>query len=155
LSKGSKPLVNLDPHCFDDLTPENELALVHKLRAAKLRSTKQRIALAHLLYRDGDRHLTAEMLYADAKRVELGVSLATVYNTLNQFLEAGLLREVIVDSSRSYFDTNIGQHHHFYVEATGELIDVPAQSIAFSQLPETPTGYDIDDVDVVVRLKQK
>ena len=83
---------------FEDLTPAKELALIQKLKSANLRSTKQRVALAHLLYRDGDRHLTAEMLYADAKRVDLGVSLATVYNTLNQFLEAGLLREVIVDS---------------------------------------------------------
>ena len=153
-NKGSLPLASLETS-FEDLTPAKELALIQKLKSANLRSTKQRVALAHLLYRDGDRHLTAEMLYADAKRVDLGVSLATVYNTLNQFLEAGLLREVIVDSSRSYFDTNIGQHYHFYVEETGDLIDVPANVIEFSQLPDTPAGYDICDVDVIVRLKQK
>ena len=137
------------------LTPARERALIQRLRAANLRTTQQRIQLAHLLFCQGDRHLTAENLFSEAKAAGLSVSLATVYNSLNQFLGAGLLREVIVDSGRSYFDTNLTNHFHFYVESTGELIDVPPQSIAITELPKTPDGFKVSGVDVVLRLEPK
>lgn len=137
------------------LTPARERALIQRLRATNLRTTQPRIQLAHLLFGQGDRHLTAENLFTEAKAAGLTVSLATVYNALNQFLEAGLLREVIVDSGRSYFDTNLSDHFHFYVEATGELIDVPPQSIAITELPKTPEGFKVSGVDVVLRLEPK
>src|SRR5215470_7818789 len=103
--------------------PDKEAAL--RLRAAGLRPTRQRLELAGLLFRDGDRHLTAESLHAEAQDVGVKVSLATVYNTLHQFTEAGLLRQVVVDASRSYFDTNVGDHQHFFIEEEGRLIDIP------------------------------
>lgn len=138
-----------------ELTPARERALIQKLRGAGLRTTRQRVHLAHLLFRQGDRHLTAEMLYAEAQNAQLGVSLATVYNTLNQFLDAGLLREVIVDRTRSYYDTNLGAHHHFYIENTGELIDVASHAVDISDLPKTPEGYKLAGVDVVLRLQAR
>jgi Fur family iron response transcriptional regulator len=137
------------------LTPARERALIQRLRAANLRTTQPRIQLAHLLFGQGDRHLTAENLFSEAKAAGLTVSLATVYNALNQFLEAGLLREVIVDSGRSYFDTNLTDHFHFYVDGTGELIDVPPQSIAITEMPKTPDGFRVSGVDVVLRLEPK
>ena len=138
-----------------DVSPAQERALEQRLRAAGLRITRPRILLAHLLFRHGDRHLTAEMLYGEAQVEGLEVSLATVYNTLNQFLEVGLLRQVVVDSTRSYFDTNLGGHHHFFVESTGELIDVPSQAIKINDLPKAPEGFDMSGVDIVLRLTPK
>ena len=138
-----------------NVSPEHERALEQRLRAAGMRMTRQRMLLAFLLFRHGDRHLTAERLYEEAKGEGLAVSLATVYNTLNQFLDAGLLRQVVVDSTRSYFDTNLGGHHHFFVESTGELIDVPSKAIQISDLPKAPEGFDMSGVDIVLRLTPK
>src|SRR5271167_4243542 len=87
------------------------------LRQVKLRPTRQRMALGWLLFAKGDRHLTAEMLYEEANRAKIAVSLATVYNTLHQFTGAGLLREVAVNGSKTYFDTNVSDHHHFFIES--------------------------------------
>ncbi len=134
------------------LTAEAEEVLTARLRAANLRLTRQRLLLAHLLFSAGNRHIAADRLYDEARAAGLSVSQATVYNTLNQFLEVGLLREVIVDSHRSYFDTNLGEHHHFYVEQTGELIDVPPEAIRLQKLPQAPEGYDVAGVDVILRL---
>ena len=115
----------------------------------------QRLALARLLFDGGDRHVTAESLKHSADAAGTKVSLATVYNTLNQFTAAGLLREVVVDSEKSYFDTNIGEHHHFYREDTGDLVDIPSEAITLGDLPSAPQGLEISQVDVVIRLKTK
>ena len=126
-----------------------------KLRAAGLRTTKQRLALADLLFSGGNRHITAEILHAEARANCLAVSQATIYNTLNQFHEAGLLREVIVEQGRSYLDTNLSDHHHFYVESESRLIDIDNQDIAISDLPQTPAGFEPAGVDVIIRLRHK
>ena len=103
---------------------------IARLREAGLRPTRQRVELAGVLFQSGDRHVTAESLHDEVAQTGVKVSLATVYNTLHQFTEAGLLRQVIVDASRSYFDTNTGDHQHFFVEKEGLLIDIPGESIA-------------------------
>lgn len=126
-----------------------------RLREAGLRPTRQRIALAELLFSEGDQHVTAEMLHEEAILRGVPVSLATVYNTLHQFTGAGLLRELAVDGSKTYFDTNTSNHHHFFCDHNGNLFDVPPGQMVISGLPEAPEGLEIDRVDVVVRLKEK
>jgi Fur family iron response transcriptional regulator len=110
--------------------------------------------LAGLLFAAGHRHMTAESLHADAASGGIKVSLATVYNTLHQFTEAGLLRQVVVDASRSYFDTNTGDHQHFFVEDEGTLIDIPGENISVSGVPAPPRGLNVDRIDVVVRVRK-
>jgi Fur family iron response transcriptional regulator len=124
------------------------------LRSAGLRPTRQRVALGQVLFKKGDRHLTAEMLYEEALAGAVPVSLATVYNTLNQFTAAGLLRQVSVDGAKNYFDTNVSAHQHFYVERSRELIDIPNNSLAFYSLSGMPAGYEISRVDLIVRLRR-
>lgn len=125
------------------------------LRDADLRPTRQRIALAELLFSKGDRHLAAETLYEEATKADVGVSLATVYNTLHQFTDAGLLRAIAIDTSKTYFDTNTGDHHHFFIEADNEVIDMPDGYIRVDNLPEPPPGMEVSRVDVVVRVRKK
>ncbi len=125
-----------------------------KLREAALRPTRQRVALIGLLFRNGDRHVTAESLHAEAARTGVKVSLATVYNTLHQFTEAGLLRQVVVDGSRTYFDTNTGDHQHFFVEDDGALIDIAGENIAVAGVPPPPRGMTVERIDVVVRVRR-
>ena len=127
--------------------------MLERLRDAGLRPTRQRLALARLLFEGGNRHVTAEQLHAEARREEIPVSLATIYNTLNQFRKAGLLREVVVDSGRSWFDTNLEDHHHFFHEATGALTDFEAEGLAVEGVPRAPAGTEIDRVEVIVRLR--
>ena len=120
-----------------------------------LRPTRQRLALAALLVGDGqDRHVTAESLYAASSRTGERVSLATVYNTLGAFCSAGLMQEVVVDGARSYFDTRMDDHPHFYWEDRAELTDAPADQLRISGLPDAPDGMQISRVDVVIRLKR-
>ena len=126
-----------------------------KLRAVGLRPTRQRVALAALLFGKDDRHVTAEELHSEAGKAGVGVSLATVYNTLHQFTEAGLLRELSVDGTRTYFDTNTGNHHHFYCEDDGALVDIEAHSIAVSGVPQPPAGSKTKRVDVIVRVSKR
>jgi Fur family transcriptional regulator, iron response regulator len=125
------------------------------LRQVKLRPTRQRMALGWLLFAKGGRHLTAEMLYEEANRAKIAVSLATIYNTLHQFTNAGLLREVTVNGSKTYFDTNVSDHHHFFVENEHNLIDIPDAGSIIGRLPEVPEGYEVSRVDVVIRLRRK
>lgn len=132
-----------------------EIDVLGRLRLSGLRPTRQRIALGRLLFGNGDRHVTAEQLHAEAEGSGEHVSLATVYNTLHQFRRAGLVRELAVDGSKAYFDTNTSNHNHFLVESTGELKDIPADSISVSGLPEPPDGMRISHIDVVVRLAKK
>jgi Fur family iron response transcriptional regulator len=127
---------------------------IERLRKAKLRPTRQRLDLAELLFAPGDRHVTAESLHEEAVKAGVPVSLATVYNTMHQFTQSGLLREVTVDGSRIYFDTNTGDHHHFYCEDDGSLMDIDGDAIAVEGVPSPPAGSEIHRVDVIVRLKR-
>jgi Fur family iron response transcriptional regulator len=131
--------------------PDNEI----RLRDSGLRPTRQRIALADLLFAKGDRHLTAEELHEEALVAGVPVSLATVYNTLHQFTEAGLLRVLAIESAKTYFDTNVSDHHHFFVEGASEVVDIPVSNLEITNLPEPPEGMEIAHVDVVIRLRPK
>jgi Fur family transcriptional regulator, iron response regulator len=134
-------------------TTERDVAKL--LRGAGLRPTRQRVALAHLLFAEGDRHVTAETLHEEALARKVPVSLATVYNTLHQFTEAGLLREVAVEGAKTYFDTNTSNHYHFFCEHSGTLMDISTGSIRIEGFPEAPEGMAISRVDVLVRLVDK
>ncbi len=124
------------------------------LAGAGLRPTRQRLALAGLLIGDGrNRHVTAEGLFEAAGRAGVSVSLATVYNTLRSFTEAGLTVEITVDGTRSYFDTRTDDHAHFFWEDTGDLTDAPPGAVAFARLPDPPAGADIARIDVVIRVR--
>jgi Fur family iron response transcriptional regulator len=125
------------------------------LREVGLRPTRQRMALGWILFGKGDRHISAEMLYEEATRAKVPVSLATVYNTLHQFTEVGLLRQVAVDGSKAYFDTNASNHHHFFVEGEEALLDIPDADAIVGKMPAAPAGYEIARIDVVVRLRKK
>ena len=127
--------------------------LIARLKAGGLRPTRQRLALARLLFEGEDRHLTAEQLHGEALGADVRVSVATVYNTLHMFTKVGLLREVVVEPGRSYFDTNVDDHHHFYFESTGDLQDIPSDQLHVAEVPEPPRGTRIARVDVVVRVQ--
>lgn len=124
------------------------------LREAGLRPTRQRVALAGLLFGQGNRHISAEILHEEALIHRVPVSLATVYNTLHQFTEVGLLREVAVDGTKTYFDTNVSDHHHFFIEDDNSVVDIPPGLMGVDDIPEPPEGYEISRVDVVVRLRR-
>ncbi len=125
------------------------------LRGAGLRPTRQRVALAELLYSQGNRHISAEVLHEEAILANVPVSLATVYNTLHQFTEVGLLREIAVEGTKTYFDTNTSEHHHFFLEDENRVIDIPDSSLTLDNLPVPPEGMEISRVEVVVRLRKK
>ena len=124
------------------------------LRQAGLRPTRQRLALAELLFGKGYRHLSAETLQQEALLAHVPVSLATIYNTLHQFTGVGMLREVAVDGSRTYFDTNTSDHHHFFIEDDNAVVDIDSGTIGAVRVPEPPPGFVISRVDVVVRLRR-
>lgn len=126
-----------------------------KLRLCGLRPTRQRVALGWLLFARGNRHITAEQLFDEANSARVPISLATVYNTLNQFTQAGLLREIAIDGARTYFDTNISDHYHFLMGESNQLLDIPKSDIDMLRLPDVPEGMEIERVDVVVRLRRK
>ena len=138
-----------------DRAKAEELRAGRWLATGQMRPTRQRMALAKLLVGDGhNRHVTAESLFCAARNADAKVSLATVYNTLRSFTEAGLLAEITVDGTRSYFDTDVSDHAHFYWEDEGRLSDAPHGSISFNRLPEPPEGAEIAKVDVVIRLRK-
>lgn len=126
---------------------------IARLKTAGLRPTRQRLALVRLLFAGGDRHLTAEQLHGEANAEQVSVSLATVYNALHQFTAAGLLREVIVEAGRSYFDTNVSDHHHFFHEDNGRLEDIAGDEVRLGDLPQPPKGKRIRRVDVIIRVE--
>ena len=136
-------------------SPELASDIRTKLRQFGLRPTRPRVSLSALLFAKGDRHVTAEMLYEEANRAKVPVSLATVYNTLHQFTEVGLLRQVAIDGSKAYFDTNNTEHHHFYIEDRHELVDISPIEGVVGGVPRPPDGYEVVRVDVVVRLRRK
>jgi Fur family transcriptional regulator, iron response regulator len=125
------------------------------LRSIGLRPTRQRMALGRILFGKGDRHVTAEILYEEALSAKVPVSLATIYNTLHQFTDAGLLRQVAVDGSKTYFDTNVSEHHHFFIEGENDLIDIPHSEVMVDRTPIPPEAYEVTRIDVVVRLRRK
>ena len=133
------------------LRPSADLA--ERLRSVGLRLTRPRLALAHLLFDGNDRHVTAEQLHGEATAGSIPVSLATVYNVLHQFTAAGLMREVVVEPGRSYFDTNIDDHHHFFCEASGVLQDISGRDVTVSGIPVPPAGTEISCVEVIVRVR--
>ena len=126
--------------------------VLERLRGKGLRPTRQRLALAKLLLERGDVHVTAEELHGMAFDEGIKVSLATVYNTLHQFTDAGLLREIVVEPGRSYFDTNVSDHHHFFHEHSAQLSDIEGGDVTIARLPEPPAGMQVSRVDVVIRL---
>ncbi|KQV44409.1 MULTISPECIES: iron response transcriptional regulator IrrA [unclassified Rhizobium] len=133
----------------------SEIGSEDRLRQYGLRPTRQRMALAELIFAKGDRHLTVEELHEEAVTAGVPVSLATVYNTLHQFTEAGMIRVLAVESAKTYFDTNVSDHHHFFIEGENEVLDIPVNNISIGNLPEPPAGMEIAHVDVVIRLRPK
>jgi Fur family transcriptional regulator, iron response regulator len=125
-----------------------------KLRDVGLRPTRQRIMLGWMLFAKGHRHVSAEALFEEATRARASLSLATVYNTLRQFSDVGLIRQVHVGAGKAYFDTNTGEHHHFIVEGEDEVFDVEDEPIEIGALPRAPAGFEIAGVDVIVRLRR-
>src|SRR5215468_5594704 len=132
--------------------PRTYAHALERLRRIGLRPTRQRLALAKLLFEQGDRHVTAERLHEEAQAAKVRVSLATVYNSLHQFTQLGLLHEVVVEPGRSYFDTNTSDHHHFFFEDEGELMDIPGHEVELTRLPAPPAGTRLHRVDVIVRV---
>ena len=133
----------------------NSVDIERRVREAGLRPTRQRVALADLLFAKGDRHLSAEELHEEALHAGVAVSLATVYNTLHQFTEAGMLRILAVEGARTYFDTNTSDHHHFYIEGENRVLDIDTASVSVVNVPEPPAGMEIANIDVVIRLRPK
>jgi Fur family iron response transcriptional regulator len=141
---------------MDHKVRKDSLAIDKRVRDAGLRPTRQRVALADLLFAKGDRHLSAEELHEEALNAGVPVSLATVYNALHQFTDAGLLRILAVEGAKTYFDTNTSDHHHFFVEGENKVFDIVADGpVRVSNLPEPPEGMEIANVDIVVRLRPK
>jgi Fur family transcriptional regulator, iron response regulator len=140
---------------MSSVKPTIEIDTGERLRRAGLRPTRQRVTLASLLFANGDRHVTAEILHEEAVRAGERVSLATVYNTLHQFKGAGLLREIAIGGQRAYFDTNTSNHNHYFIEADGTLMDIPSDAIRVDGVPEPPENLKISHIDVVVRLVRK
>jgi Fur family iron response transcriptional regulator len=131
-----------------------EIELAERLRLAGLRPTRQRVSLAAILFGFGDRHVSAESLHREARAAQINVSLATVYNTLNQFKAAGLLREIAFEGDRTFFDTNTSNHFHYYLEDSDSLVDIGTADIEVMGLPPLPPGTEIDRVDIIVRLRK-
>jgi len=138
-----------------DRPAAHESALANLLREGGLRPTAQRIALGVILFANRDRHVTAEMIYREALQAKVPISLATIYNTLNKFAEAGLLRQIRVGGSTVHFDTNTSSHPHFFVENGNLLLDIPDAEIALDKMPAVPVGYEFVATEIVVRLKRK
>ena len=134
--------------------PRPYSGLIERLKAVGLRPTRQRLALAKLLFGPGNRHVSAERLHGEAVEAQVRVSLATVYNTLHQFTAVGLLREVVVEPGRSYFDTNVQDHHHFYFQDTGRIEDIPGHDLRVLDLPQAPAGTRVARVDIIVRVAE-
>jgi len=138
---------------IDDQAKARALNLAYiKLHRARVRVTRQRLHLCVLIFRGDPRHITADMLHKEAQQAKLSVSLATIYNTLNQFTESRLLRKLVIDGGRTYFDTDVSQHHHFFLEEDETVVDIPSDSL---MAPSPPEGFKISNVDFVVRLRKE
>jgi len=150
------PLYNriLSPIFLDMAEARTFTRALARLKSAGLRPTKQRLALSKLLFEGGNRHITAEQLHGEARGNGVGVSLATVYNALHQFTASGMLREVIVDAGRSYFDTNVDDHHHLFYVDDGRLEDIAPDRVGLSHVPTPPAGCEVERVEVIIRLRR-
>ena len=126
-----------------------------KLRLAGLRPTRQRVAIAALLLDGRHRHVSADSLIEEITAAGIEVSGGTVYNTLNQFTDAGLLRRVLVHNEYSLFDTNTDHHHHFFEASKDQLFDIPNDDVLVAKLPQAPDGHEIKAVDVVIHIRSK
>lgn len=155
MSSQENPLLFLSNEDSQACFGNTSVQISDMLRSAELRPTRQRVALAKLLFSKGTRHVSAEQLYEEAIEENVPVSLATIYNTLHQFKDAGLLRAVVIDSTKTYFDTMTNHHHHFYLEDDNSVVDIPYDKVQFGQLPEPPEGMEISKIDVIVRLRRK
>jgi Fur family iron response transcriptional regulator len=138
----------------EELGGDTARICVKRLREAGLRPTRHRVMLGELLFARGDRHVTAEMLYSEAVEANIHLSMATVYNTLNQFTQAGLLRQIGLDGSKSFFDTNTSVHPHFYLVGEDILIDVP-ETLALEQMPDALPGHEISRLDIIIHIRRK
>ena len=147
--------MNETPQEMKSALPAKEAAMVSNLRRAGLRPTRQRVAIACLLLDGRHRHVTAESLTAEINATGMHVAGGTVYNTLNQFTDAGFLRRVTVRNEYSLFDTNTAQHHHFYDAADDRLIDIPSDDVVLSRLPQAPPDHNITGVDVIIHVSKK
>lgn len=154
MTSPAMPRPNVRPASPSPIGRETQTALRARLRTAGLRPTRQRMTLAALLFSNGDRHVTAEKLHGETKQMRPPISLATIYNALNQFTEAGLLREIALQGSRSWYDTNIGPHYHFHIENEDELFDIPAEAIGVLGLPAPPEGMEIISADLIIRVRK-
>lgn len=137
-----------------DDAPSSETDIRSLLKKAGLRSTRQRIALGNLLFQGGHRHITADDLHTAMIRAGVPLSLATVYNALNQFTSAGLLRKINIAGEQAYYDTDPQSHQHFYIEAEQKIINIPAGTIHFKELPAPPEGYAISNIEVIIQLRR-
>ena len=144
-----------DISAHDHSSDIEQIPATERLRRVGLRPTRQRVALADILFSKGARHVSAEILHEEALIANVPVSLATVYNTLHQFTEVGMLREIVVDSSKTYFDTKVHHHHHFYDEDLNEVRDIPGTELRLQALPEIQQDMEISRIDVVVRVRRK
>ena len=147
-----KPVITNSTNAINAL--EGELSQ-KRLREAGLRPTRQRMALTDLIFDGGDRHFSAEELHAEARGVKIDVSLATVYNTLHHFTEAGIVRVLSVEGSKTYFDTNTSDHHHYFIEDENRVVDIEGDPLALIKAPFVPEGMELVNIDVVVRLRRK
>ncbi|PCI50058.1 MAG: transcriptional repressor [Alphaproteobacteria bacterium] len=125
---------------------------LQKLRQVGLRPTCQRLALAKVLFEGPNRHVTAESLHGETTGANINISLATIYNSLHQFTNAGLLREVVLGSGRTYFDTNISDHHHYFMEKEGCLEDIPDGVVNIDKLPNAPRGKKFSRIEVIIHV---
>lgn len=137
------------------MMPQSQLAAKRRLRAAGLRPTRQRLLILSLLIDTGPRHVTAENLFQESRQAGISVSLATIYNMLNQFTQVGLLGEVVVGSGQSYFDTDSRSHFHYFDKSAGEIFDIPPGVVTISHPVDPPPGKVIERIDVVVRIKNE
>lgn len=147
--------IDNDAHAASSDTVSTRPPVADVIKASGLRPTRQRLALGGLLFGGEDRHVTAEQLHAEVVALGEHVSLATVYNTLHQFCRAGLVRELAIDGTKAYFDTNTSNHNHFLLEDTGQLMDIPGDTIEVAGVPTPPAGLEITHIDVIVRLAKK
>lgn len=153
IEKSMADMLEQAPPVCEELC-DDQCASVQRLREVGLRPTRQRIILGELLFAKGDRHVTAEMLYGEAVEANLQLSMATVYNTLNQFTQAGLLRRIGPDGSRSFFDTNTSVHPHFYLHGEDILIDVP-ETLVLDRMPEALPGHEISRLDIIIHIRRR
>ena len=151
ISEEAQPAIACPDSCADC----GEAGCIDLLRRAGLKPTRQRVILGELLFSRGDRHVTADMLYAEAREANAPMSLATVYNTLNQFTAAGLLRRIGADGAKSFFDTNTTAHPHFYLHGENILLDIPEPDVVLANMPEALPGHEVSRVDVIIHLRRK